>query len=151
MIVKTSLISRVSRCRIFHILESTLHPSGCPPHICICSFSGIIYLVFHIPHAPFLQYTLYPSPTSSNVYPRLKMSSCQVHSLQKIHSPDSVSTYSPPPSQSYPAPKSVPNPQPQKATELTVLVICLCNPSSPSSCNACPLAILLKLSRIKNS
>jgi len=32
-----------------------------------------------------------------------------------------------------------------------VLEICLCKPSSPSSCTACPFPILLKLSRIKNS
>ena len=38
-----------------------------------------------------------------------------------------------------------------KKEPLTVLVICLCNPSSPSSCTACPFPILLKLSLIKNS
>ena len=38
-----------------------------------------------------------------------------------------------------------------KMIRLTVLVMCLCNPSSPSSCTACPFAILLKLSLIKNS
>lgn len=34
---------------------------------------------------------------------------------------------------------------------LTVFVMCLCNPSSPSSCTACPFPILLRLSRIRNS
>lgn len=40
---------------------------------------------------------------------------------------------------------------PGKKFKLTVFVICLLSPSSPSSCTACPFPIALKLSLIKNS
>ena len=68
---------------------------------------------------------------------------------QHIRGPGLDNTLRRAPRQLYDGPLS--SPTKREGWRLTVLVICLCNPSSPSSCTAWPLPILLKLSRIKSS